>query len=181
MADVLNYVPTQIVQGTVAEWEVSYEDYPATAWTLTYEFRGADSLTVTATASGSGYAATITRAQSSGMLPGMYQYQAFVLSGDATERYMVDSGACVVIADLSGVTQASETDARSASRRIYDSLTKILENSAAVKSMPPDQLETMYRQWMQLKWDVKREDDAERVRRGGGQSRKIYTRFTEAG
>jgi hypothetical protein len=176
----ITYVPTQIVQGTSPEWSVSFDDYPPSAWTLTYEFRGASKLTVTAAVVGNSYNAQISKAQSNALLPGMYQYQAFVLSSDATERYMVDSGSVAVIADYAGMTQGSETDARSSSRRIYDNLTKILENASAVKALPSDQLDAMYRQWQQLKWDIKREEDAEKVRRGGGQSRKIYTRFMGA-
>ncbi len=180
MATEINYVPTQIVQGTSPEWSITLDDYPPTAWSLTYEFRGASKLTITAGVDGNAHKAEITKAQTNAMLPGMYSYQAFVLSTDATERYMVDSGSLAVIADYAGLTQVSETDARSSSRRLYDSLTKILENASAVKAMPPDQLETMYRQWQQLKWDIRREEDAEKVRRGGGQTRKIYTRFMGA-
>ena len=178
--DIPDFVPTSITQGTLVEWHAHLSDYPPADWTLSYEFRGASKLTVTATDDSGTHLVSISKTTSGSMLPGNYQYQAFVLSDDATERYMVDSGALVVVADYANVTEASDTDARTPARRLYDSLTKILENTAAVKNMPPDQLETMYASWKQLSWDVKREEDAEKVRRGGGQTRKVYTRFTEA-
>jgi hypothetical protein len=42
-------------------------------------------------------------------------------------------------------------------------------------------MEALERIMKSLQWDVKREEDAEKLKRGGYPTRKIFTRFTEAG
>jgi broad-specificity NMP kinase len=158
--------PTEIVQGTVYSWSRAFGDYDAT-YTLTYEIRGLSStLTLTGTP-GTGWAVAISAAQSA------------AFASKATDRFVLDTGSLVVVADLA--TSATAAIAQSSARKRLAVYQAMAENVAYIKTLSPDQMEALERIMKSLQWDVKREEDAEKLKRGGYPTRKIFTRFTEAG
>jgi hypothetical protein len=168
--------PTEIVQGTVYSWSRAFGDYDS-SYALTYEFRGLSStLTVTGTA-GASWAVAITAVQSAALVAGPYIWQAFVSKG--SDRYVIDSGSAVVVADL-GAGSAT-TAAQSSARKRLAAYQAMSENVAYLKTLTPESMESLERIMKSLQWDVKREEDAEKLKRGGYPTRKIFTRFTEAG
>jgi len=168
--------PTEITQGTTYAWIKGAADYsPADGWALTYQFRGQkSSLTITGTTNGAEWTCTITAAASAAIEPGLYAWQASASKG--AERYLVDEGITTVKADF-GATHAVPVEPRSTARQMYEMLNGQLLNAAYVKTLQPEQLTEMIRTRKQLEWDCKREDDAEKLRRGGYPTRKIFTRF----
>lgn len=170
--------PVDIVQGTTAEWERGFGDYSPSSYSCVYEIRGvSSSLTVTGVAGADEWTLTITAAQSAALAAGAYAWQAFVQSN--TERHLIDSGALTVTADLA--TTPTPLDKRSHARRMLENLNAMLENQAYVKTLPADQFEQMTKVRKQYEWDVKREEDAEKLKRGGYPTRKVFTRFAPVG
>lgn len=168
--------PVEIIQGTVYSWTRGFGEYDA-SYALTYEIRGLSStLTVTTTAATS-WTAALTAVQTAALVAGPYIWQAFVSKG--SDRIAVDSGALVVVADLgAGTTTAA---AQSSARKRLAVYQAMAENVAYLKTLTPESMESLERIMKSLQWDVKREEDAEKLKRGGYPTRKIFTRFTEAG
>jgi hypothetical protein len=168
--------PTEITQGTDYAWTRGFGEYDAT-YALTYEIRGLTStLTITGVAT-TAWALEITSAQSAALAVGPYLWQAFATK--SSDRYLVDSGSLVVAADLATATTAAA--AQSSARKRLAIYQAMAENVAYIKTLPPESMEALERIMKSLQWDVKREEDAEKLKRGGYPTRKIFTRFTEAG
>lgn len=164
--------PVELVQGTNYAFSVAFGDYDST-WALSYELRGLDSILTVAGVATTYWTVSITSTQTAALTAGPYLWQAFVSKG--SERYAIDTGSLVVYADLATL-QATATAQSSARKRlaIYQAMA---ENVAYIKTLSPDQMEALERIMKSLQWDVKREEDAEKVKRGINVSRKIYTRF----
>ena len=172
--------PTRIVQGTTASWLRPYGDtYPADGWQLVYAIRGGNPqtvLTVTTTDSptNSSWLATIPASTTAGWEPGNYLWQ-LTATKDATVL-LLDSG--VITVDRNFATQhAVDVDTRSPARKLLDYLNQTLSNAAYLKTLQPQELSDLIMRRKYVEWDVKREEDAEKVKRGEGARRKIYTRF----
>ena len=168
--------PVEVVQGTVYSWTRDFGDYDST-YTLTYEIRGLSStLTITGVAT-TVWTLTISAAQSAALVAGPYVWQAF--ASKASDRYVVDSGTLVVVADLA--TSSTATTAQSSARKRLAVYQAMAENVAYIKTLAPESMEALERIMKSLQWDVKREEDAEKLKRGGYPTRKSFTRFTQAG
>jgi hypothetical protein len=171
---VLN-IPLHITQGTTVEWEESHDDYPASTWTATCIIRSEKtSLVATATASGDDFEFALTATQTAALYPGSYEVQIFVAKG--AERYLHDSGYVQILPDLA-VSQPLTIKGDSPARQRYNNYVALLLNEAYVKTLDPDQLAALEQAVKRLEWDLKREDDAEKLKRGDNVTRKIYTRF----
>lgn len=118
--------PTSLRAGDTWAWTRSLADYPASAWTLTYYFRHATShFDVVATADGDDFAAAVAKATTAGVVPGYYDWSAFV--SDADERHQVGQGRLQVLPDLAA---AYPHDGRSFARRMLDAIEAALESRA---------------------------------------------------
>lgn len=119
--------PAALRSGDTWQWTRDLGDYPADAWTLTYYFRNATAhFDVVATADGTGYAVSVAKATTAVLVPGWYDWTAFVSS--ATERYQVGTGRTEVLPDLAA---AAPHDARSFARRMLDYIEAALESRAS--------------------------------------------------
>lgn len=100
--------PALIIAGDTVTWRRSFADYPATdGWTLKYAFRGAGSIDATASADGADYVVTINSTASL-VLPGVYEWVAYVEKGTApVERHSLASGRVPIGVSLAGVTNTS--------------------------------------------------------------------------
>lgn len=173
-------VPASIVQGTTHEWTVTESDYsPAAGWTLAYVLRSSrQSQTVAGVQSGASWDVTLTKAITAALYPGVFSWQAFVTDAGGTERHLIASGVLDVLPDVSA-TQQPPHDARSVARKRLESLNDMLSSSAFVKTLLPEQIESLERVRKQAEWDVKREADAEKLRAGGYPTNKILVRFRQ--
>ena len=79
-----------IVAGDSGQFTFASSDYPATAWTLNYLLAGPSNLTIAGVATGSNFLVSLTAAQSTVLLPGMYSWAVRVYQG--VKAYTVDSG-----------------------------------------------------------------------------------------
>ena len=82
--------PQQVNAGTTWKWEVSYSDYKASTYTLTYYFReitGKYSFDITATNANNNFRVNIAKAVTATYAPGVYSGQGFV--DDGANRYNV--------------------------------------------------------------------------------------------
>lgn len=171
-------VPFEITQGTTVAWSVLLSDYSAASgYTLAYTFFSErQRLTVSGTQSGNGWTVTLSKANTSSLFAGPISWQAFVSDSGATVRYKVAEGVAIVRPDLS-VDQPVPLDPRTHARKMLETYNAMLSNLAFVKTLQPEQIGELERVRKQFEWDVKREDDAEKLRAGGYPTRKIFTRF----
>lgn len=171
-------VPVDLVQGTTAEWEVTNSDYPASAgYELTYVFKSSrQSVTVTGANSSGTWTVTLTKAITADMLAGGFGWQAFLTHTSGSPRYTIASGFINILPDYAA-TQIPPLDPRSYARRRLEALNELLIDVPFLRTLSPEQIEGIERVRKQSEWDVKRENDAEKLRAGGYPTRKILTRF----
>lgn len=171
----MELIPANHTQGTTLSAYVPGGDYPATAYTGTCYFHdGQTKVTATVTADGDDYAVTLTSTQTASMRPGVWSWQAFASATGV--RYEIGRGQIIIEQDLS-VNQTPPHDPRSTPRRLYEQLSEMLARPEFVKTLAPDQIAELERVRKQAQWDIKREDDAAKLKAGGYPSRKIFTRF----
>jgi hypothetical protein len=167
--------PLEIQQGTTVEWTATPTDYPATDWTATFTLISRmGSLAVTGVADGADYDFTLTAAQTAAMQPGAYEYNIRVTDG--TDTHEIESGRIYVLADVSAV-QPIAVDGASPTRRRRDHYVALLGNESFVKTLEPGRIAEMEEVIRRLEWDLKREEDAEKAKRGINTTRKLYGRF----
>jgi len=172
------YTPKEIVQNTTVEWTIQSSDYPASdGYTATFVIiarSGNLSVNATTNADGRSYDFTLTKSQTVTLLPGYHEYQIAVTNG--TARYVIERGTIIILPDLA-TTQVETVDGRSATRKRYEAYVNLLTNEAYIKTMGADQIAALEDMVRRLEWDLRREADVERQKRGENTSRKIYTRF----
>lgn len=171
--------PYQITQGTVVEWTRAPGEYPTSTHSLAYAIRGGPSdqtAAVTVTEASGEYSASISAAVTAALVPGAYLWQAFATVTATGARTLIDSGIIQVLPDLANA-QPLGFDARSPARQRLENLNAMLANVAILRTLQPDQIETIERVRKQAEWDCKREDDAAKLQAGEHPTRKILTRF----
>lgn len=173
--------PATLRAGDTWQWtRGDLSDYPSDTWTLTYYFRNATShFNVVATADGSGYAVSVALATTAAIVPGGYDWAAFVTDG--TDRYQVGSGRTEVLPDLAG---AVPYDGRSFARRMLDAIESLLLGRATTdqidlltstlgdRSITRDR-EQLQRMREKYKADVSREEMAVQ----GVDARRVLIRY----
>lgn len=169
-------IPAELVQGCTLDATIQGGDYPASGgWSLAVVFYCvALRVSATVAADGADFSVTLTAEQTLGFTPGAVSYQAFASKDGA--RHHVESGVVRILPDLNAV-EGQSLDPRSFARRMLESYNQLFLNVSFVKTLQPDQIAELERVRKQLEWDVKREDDAERLRAGGYPTRKIFARF----
>ena len=95
-------VPDDFVAGDSWRFDLSFEDYPAGTWTATAYFRGAGSLDVTATASGTTHQFRKDDAATAALAAGVYRY--FIKVTDGTDTFTVDQGQVEVLPNAATAT-----------------------------------------------------------------------------
>jgi len=176
MAETLYHPPVEIRQGTSVEWTTVSADYPATdGFAATFTAVAASgSLSVFATASGADFLFALTPAQTAALYPGSYEYS--IKLTDGTDTHVLEAGYVYILADVTA-EQPLGVAGVSPARQRHDHYVKLVTNEAFVKTLQPGQLAEMEEIIRRLEWDLKREQDAEKLRRGINTTRKLYTRF----
>lgn len=171
--------PAEITQGTTHAWAVESSDYPPSGgYTLSYAFaseRQTQTVDGVQATAGS-WTVTLTKAITAALFPGYVSWQAFISNAGATARYEVASGVMVVKPDMAA-TSPVDFDPRTHARKQLEKYNAMLSDMSVIKVLDPSQIEALERIRKQMEWDVKRQDDAEKLRAGGYPTRKIFTRF----
>jgi hypothetical protein len=124
------HVPAYIYAKTSAEWEENLSEYPASSYSLHFNFRNASSdFQITATADGDIHSIVLTATSTTNWTAGTYQYVAYVQNlTDATERHFIGRGIIEIRADP---TADSALDYRSHYEKMVTALKAVLEGRAA--------------------------------------------------
>ncbi len=112
--------PDRFIQGELVKWTRTLDNFPASAWTLTYTFLSpSHQFAVVATADGDTHAAEITEAISLDIPAGEYQWQA--LADDGTlDTKAIDGGLLTVERAFS--EESAGLELRSFARRMLDAI-----------------------------------------------------------
>lgn len=94
-------LPSQFAAGTTVRFTLSYDDYPASDWSLSFSLLGAGSFSAAGVVSGDGFIVTLTAAQTATLTPGQYRWAARVTETASGDVAVADSGFVTVTADLS--------------------------------------------------------------------------------
>ncbi len=121
--------PAEIRAGSTLWWGVTYDDYPASTWTLTYTLRGPAKYSITATASGDNHHVDVSATVTAGYLPGEYTLLGEVTDG--TNVYPLPEGTSrfTITEDLA--QSSSSYDARSWNEKMVDAIKAVLEGRAS--------------------------------------------------
>jgi len=79
-------LPKEFRAGSTLEITTTSGDYPAPAWTLTYQLRGPAAITITCGESGSDHYIKVPALTTAAYTPGDYSYVGYVVN-DAGDRY----------------------------------------------------------------------------------------------
>ena len=113
--------PAQLLVGDTWTWQVTYSDYPAGVWTLTYYFKKHDfSFNVVAGAQGLDFLVGVAPATNAPYRPGRYRWTARVTDG--TNSYTIAQGETDLILDPASV---GNQDFRTTAKKIVDALTEL--------------------------------------------------------
>lgn len=173
--------PARIVAGDTAKWIKQLGDYSAAdGWVLTYTLVNATQrYTITGTAAGTDHLVTAAAAITAGWVAGDYSYRAQVAK--AAEVFTVATGRITV-----EPTFAAATDGRSQARRTLEAVEATLEGRASsavaeyqiagrmLKNIPLTELLALRDR---LRFDVLREEAAERAAAGLSPKGRITVRF----
>lgn len=119
--------PARFTAGDTFTWTKSLPDFPATDWTLTYELRGAQSISTTATADGDDYLVSVAAVTTAAWTAGTYSLAGYVAA--LSSRFQIYAGSLVVEANIA--TAASDYDGRTNAARIVAALEAVALNRAS--------------------------------------------------
>lgn len=180
--------PLTVVVGDFIQWRRTNlgEDYPNTAYTMTYVARitagGNTEIAVTGTNYGSDYLFTVTSAQSADFVPGYYHWQLEATQTSTGNRIVIDRGAFDAIADLDN----NGADPRTHSEIMLSKIESILQGKAdsdvssysiAGRSLSKMSFDELIKARDVYRREVKREKDAELIRQGKKTVATIKVRF----
>ena len=155
-------------------------DYPATTWTLKYQFKNATShFEFNATADGSNFSIVVAKATTAGFTAGKYSWAAYVTDG--TSQYTVATGRLNVLPSYS-LASAAALDDRTHARKVLEALEATIEGKAtkdqlkymigsrSIERLTPAELVTWRNQY---RAEVFSEDNKERRQNGYGAGRLV--------
>lgn len=123
--------PREIVIGETLKWERNLADYPADEWAVTYYVRGAGTgFDALGTADDTTHQFTVAASTTANMTAGRYDFEAFAVKG--SEKYLVDSGRCLVKATLAILATSTTYDGRSQAKKILDAIDNLMLGKAAL-------------------------------------------------
>lgn len=180
-------IPSEIFAGDSATWD----DVPtvnnlgqtidSSTWTLKYVISGAAGLTLTATAEGSGWRTTISKAQSTTLGAGNFYWQAYA-ELSTTDRVTLGSGRILIRAAAgSAVTGKSQVrqdlDAVQAAMRAMLTGGAVAEYTIGNRSLRKIPMTDLITLESKLKREVLAEEKAEKLANGLGNPSNIFVRF----
>ena len=177
--------PFEITQATLVEWSVDAtgygtdgdEDYLfSDGWTPTFTLiNSSGSVAITGTEGDEDdYDFTLSVAQTTALHPGSYRFQ--IVTAKGTESHLLESGYLYVRENVA-LEQPLCVSGKSPARQRFEHYQSLLMQESFVKTLAPGQIEELEQTMRRLEWDLKREEDAEKLKRGENTTRKLYTRF----
>ena len=178
--------PLEIRAGDTWAWTRSLDDYPASTWTLKYRFKHptATGFEITATASGTDHAVSVAAATTTGYTAGTWAWQAWVESG--AEKYTVDSGSLVILADYRSGAATTTADSRTHATKVLAAIEAVIEGRASKdqeeytignRSLKRTPLADLIKFRSRYRLEAAGEAQAERLRNGLGSSGFINVRL----
>ncbi len=187
MTDIPSTEPSSFTLGEYVQWTRTFDDYPASAWTLTYSLVKTSSLiSIEATADGDDYLVTLSTSTTAAYTAGIYKWQAHV-AGGSSERYLLDSGSVELLPDFA--QQSTGYDDRSHVKTTLDLIEAMIQKRATkdqastviagevLGKMPIHRLLEFYDKYKAL---YAQEQVAERIANGLGHGGNILVRFNDA-
>ncbi len=178
-------IPKELFAGVSATWldDPTQDANGGTidsTWTLKYEIAAAAVLTLTATANGSGWTTSITKAQTTTLAAGDYLWQAYAETG--SRRETLGTGRIKIkAAPTAGASGKSQTqqDLDTVEGAIRAMMTggAVQEYSIGGRSMRKMSMADLILWRDKLKSQLQRERKAEMIANGQGNPSNIYTRF----
>jgi hypothetical protein len=180
--------PETVVAGDFIQWKRTDlgADYPNTAYTATYVARitggGNTEVQVTGTASGSDYLFTVSSTTSADFVAGLYHWQLEIKRNSDNNRIVVDRGYFNAIADLDVNGADPRTHAEIMVAKIESILAGKADSDVASYSVAGRSLTKMsFRELIEARdyyrSEVRKEQIAERVRRGQSTGATVQVRF----
>jgi hypothetical protein len=171
--------PLEVTQGTAHLWPVPAGDYnPGAGFTATLIIiNTSGSLTVAGTASTEttdAFDFSLTVAETTALHAGSYNYQ--VTASDGTAAHVIEAGRILVLPNVA-ISQPLGVSGKSPAQQRYDHYIALVQNESFIKTMGPGGITEIEQIIRRLEWDLRREEDAEKARRGINTTRKLYTRF----
>lgn len=180
--------PDTVVPGDFIQWKRTDlgADYPNTAYTATYVARisggGNTEVQVVGTASGSDYLFTVSSATSNDFVVGLYHWQLEIKRNSDNNRIVVDRGYFTAIADLDVNGADPRTHAEIMVAKIESILSGKADSDVASYSVAGRSLTKMsFRELIEsrdyYRAEVRKEQIAERIRRGQPTGATVQVRF----
>lgn len=180
--------PLTVVVGDFIQWRRTNlgEDYPNTAYTMTYVARitagGNTEIQVAGTNYGSDYLFTVTSQQSNSFVPGYYHWQLEAVQTSTGNRLVLDRGAFTAVADL----DQNGADPRTHAEIMLSKIESILQGKAdsdvasysiAGRSLSKMSFDELIKARDVYRREFKREQSAELIRQGKTTGATIKVRF----
>ena len=105
--DRLTSLPDGIYAGDTVAVTLSFSDYPAPTWSLSWALAGPSTLTKASTANGSSHDLDLTTVDTAALLAGLYQSR--LRATDGTNVRTIDRGALTVSGDLGTLADGDAT------------------------------------------------------------------------
>jgi len=112
-------IPEQLHINTTWNWTVSYSDYPAADYTITYYLLNSAGTKITVTSSAG--EVTVLPAVNTAYTAGKYYWQAVATAGN--NKYIIDSGQVELMANF----LSSTADPRTHAQKMVDNLEAVLQ------------------------------------------------------
>lgn len=177
--------PVSFTAGDTVTWLKSLSDYPASAgWTLKYTLAGPSVINLTTSPEGDSHRQAIAASATATFSAGDYWWTSYVEKG--AERYTIDRGKMTIKSDPANLSAGY--DGRSHVKKVLDAIEAAIENRAdgsqldivasalAGRSMTRNP-ENLVKLRQLYKAEYRREQAAERIRKGGAPSGKLHMRF----
>ena len=116
--------PTAIRVGDTISWTKTFDDFPATTYTLKYELvTSGTRIQIEASADGDDYAIAVAATTTVNWTAGRYHWESF--AHDGNDRYHLESGVIDILPDFE--VQTSGYDDRSHAKKVLDAIESLLE------------------------------------------------------
>lgn len=183
-------IPSELTSGDSATWEDTAttdnlgNSVDSSEWTLYYKIAGAQTVTLTATANGSGWTTSITTTQSAALPAGDYFWQAYVTKVGG--RITLGSGQIKILQNFANVSAGydgrtqikKDLDAVQAAIRSIIAGGAVAEYTIANRSLRKTPMEDLLKLEAKLKGDLAQEEKKQKVADGLGSGDTLRIRFT---
>lgn len=178
--------PSEFFVGDTLQWTKELSDFPASVWTLKYNFISSDAnalnVEIVSTADGDTHVISVPIATTDDYTAGDYKWFSYVVDSGDSVRHSIASGTTTIKPD-----QSSDTDARSHVKKVLDAIQANLEGiaskeqqsySIAGRSLSRYSFEELIS--LKDKYESLYQDELnkEKIANGKGSGRTVKVRFT---